>query len=315
MKSSKHYQCFLVCFICARWIVDISAQEFEWAKRAGGGSMTTTHGIAICTDNVGNAYITGTIRGGLIFDSDTLLIDTTSSKTWHEDIFLAKYDSSGGFLWVERPGGLDKDRSTAINLNTAGNIYLTGYFSETASFGSFTLGPVTQRNTFMVKYNPSGVVQWAQEGGGLYGTEGNGLSLDVSGNVYVIGTFIISATFGDTVLDATGLSEAFVTKIYVNATEIQLVSEQHPQQYWLLQNYPNPFNPTTTIEFALPYSTAVTLKIYNILGEEVSTLVSEELTAGNYEYNWDVGDMPSGIYLYRIKAGSFTDLKKMIFLR
>jgi parallel beta-helix repeat protein len=88
-----------------------------------------------------------------------------------------------------------------------------------------------------------------------------------------------------------------------------------PQFFSLEQNFPNPFNPTTTIEFALPYSSLVTLKIYNILGKEIITLVSEELTAGRHEYNWDATDMTSGIYFYHIKAGSFIDLKKMIFMK
>jgi hypothetical protein len=67
-----------------------------------------------------------------------------------------------------------------------------------------------------------------------------------------------------------------------------------PKYYKLSQNYPNPFNQTTTIEFALPHSTFVTLKIYHILGEKITTLVSQVLTAGKYEYNWDVGDLPVG---------------------
>ena len=88
-----------------------------------------------------------------------------------------------------------------------------------------------------------------------------------------------------------------------------------PQSYRLGQNYPNPFNPTTTIEFALPKTEFVTLKIYNILGEQVATLVSEKLISGKYKYDWDAGGLASGVYLYRIQAGDYVEVKKMVLLR
>jgi len=83
----------------------------------------------------------------------------------------------------------------------------------------------------------------------------------------------------------------------------------------LLQNYPNPFNPTTNIEFSIPKPEFVTLRIYNILGEEVASLVSERLTAGKYTYDLDAGGLASGVYLYRIQAGEYVNAKKMILLR
>ncbi len=88
-----------------------------------------------------------------------------------------------------------------------------------------------------------------------------------------------------------------------------------PKSYTLEQNYPNPFNPTTTIEFALPQTGFVTLTIYNILGEKVTTLVSERLTAGKYKYDWDASGLANGVYLYRLEAGSFKQTKKLILLK
>lgn len=79
--------------------------------------------------------------------------------------------------------------------------------------------------------------------------------------------------------------------------------------------YPNPFNPTTNIEFYIPKSEFVTLKVYNILGEEVAALVSNRLSAGSYKYDWDASSLASGVYLYRIQAGSYVESKKMILLR
>jgi photosystem II stability/assembly factor-like uncharacterized protein len=83
----------------------------------------------------------------------------------------------------------------------------------------------------------------------------------------------------------------------------------------LEQNYPNPFNSTTTIEFDLPKTSDVTLKIYNILGAEVATLVSDILIAGSYSYDWDASNLASGVYLYRLEAGEFVETKKMVLMR
>lgn len=90
---------------------------------------------------------------------------------------------------------------------------------------------------------------------------------------------------------------------------------QLPKKFQLYQNYPNPFNPNTTIEFDLPKTSNVTLKIFNILGEEVATLVSDKLTAGSYTYEWDASNMASGVYLYKLEAEGFVQTKKMILMK
>jgi hypothetical protein len=76
-----------------------------------------------------------------------------------------------------------------------------------------------------------------------------------------------------------------------------------PKVITLHRNYPNPFNPSTTIAFDLPKRSDVTLKIFNILREEVATLVSDKLSAGSYSYEWDASNLASGAYLYRFQAG------------
>jgi hypothetical protein len=89
---------------------------------------------------------------------------------------------------------------------------------------------------------------------------------------------------------------------------------KQPTQFLLHQNYPNPFNPTTTIEFSLPHSSMVTLKIFNILGEEVATIVSERLSTGSYSYEWDASNLPSVVYLFRLETEEFVKTKKMILM-
>jgi photosystem II stability/assembly factor-like uncharacterized protein len=86
-------------------------------------------------------------------------------------------------------------------------------------------------------------------------------------------------------------------------------------EYKLSQNYPNPFNPKTTIEFSLPKSEFTILKIYNILGKEIRTIVSKKLNSGNHIYTFDGKNLASGVYYYRIEAGNFVQTRKMIYLK
>ena len=88
-----------------------------------------------------------------------------------------------------------------------------------------------------------------------------------------------------------------------------------PKEFALLQNYPNPFNPTTTIKYKLKSREFVTLKIYDILGRVVTTLINEEKPAGNYEVIFNLQSLASGIYFYRLKAGGYTAVKKMILMK
>jgi hypothetical protein len=89
----------------------------------------------------------------------------------------------------------------------------------------------------------------------------------------------------------------------------------YPTNYELIQNYPNPFNPVTKISYTLPSESMVELKVYNILGQRVTILVSEKKPAGFYEVDLNAADLPSGVYMYRIQAGNFVETKKMLLVR
>lgn len=93
------------------------------------------------------------------------------------------------------------------------------------------------------------------------------------------------------------------------------VPKENPKEYLLSQNYPNPFNPLTTVSFSLPREEFVTLQIFNVLGQIVRTAVAGIRTAGVHQERIDARDLPSGIYYYRLKAGSFVGTKKMMVLR
>jgi hypothetical protein len=88
-----------------------------------------------------------------------------------------------------------------------------------------------------------------------------------------------------------------------------------PREFFLGQNYPNPFNPSTTIRYGLPSRAHVSLAVFNTLGQQVSVLQNGEQEAGYHEVKFDGANLPSGIYLYRLQAGSFTETKKVILVR
>jgi hypothetical protein len=93
------------------------------------------------------------------------------------------------------------------------------------------------------------------------------------------------------------------------------VGVEKPQRYELSQNYPNPFNPSTTIRFAVPEESFVTLTVHNVLEQTIKTFVNERKPAGFYEMVFDASELPSGIYFYRLEAGSFQDVKTMVMVK
>jgi photosystem II stability/assembly factor-like uncharacterized protein len=96
---------------------------------------------------------------------------------------------------------------------------------------------------------------------------------------------------------------------------VQPVISRVPSSLHLSQNYPNPFNPSTTIEFALPKSAFVTLRVHDLLGRQVGELVNEKLTPGTYKTQWNASGLASGVYFYRLTAGEYVETKKLLLLR
>ena len=109
-----------------------------------------------------------------------------------------------------------------------------------------------------------------------------------------------------------------------SATDVEEdnLTTEVPGKYELSQNYPNPFNPSTTINYSIPVGNenfrslqTVTLKVYDILGHEVVTLVNKEQAPGNYSVKFDATNLSTGLYIYRLKAGGFVSVKKMMLLK
>jgi hypothetical protein len=99
-----------------------------------------------------------------------------------------------------------------------------------------------------------------------------------------------------------------------NITEVEN-NNGTPSSYSLQQNYPNPFNPSTKIKYSVPQSSLVQIKIFDVLGNEIETLINEEKPAGTYELTWSAANLPSGVYFYQLRAGNFVQTKKMLLLK
>ncbi len=109
--------------------------------------------------------------------------------------------------------------------------------------------------------------------------------------------------------------EITITNEKITSFVVGKITEEQPVSYQLCQNYPNPFNPSTKIKYSVPQTSQIQIKVFDVLGNEIETLVDEEKPSGTYELTWNAATLPSGIYFYRIQAGSFIDTKKMILLK
>ena len=119
---------------------------------------------------------------------------------------------------------------------------------------------------------------------------------------------LIGWVVGDngTILHTTNGGVSFVEEEQINAI---------PTEYNLSQNYPNPFNPSTKIKYSIPQSANVVIKVFDVLGNEIETLISGEKPAGTYELTWNAANLPSGVYFYQLRAGDYIAVKKMLLLK
>jgi hypothetical protein len=145
------------------------------------------------------------------------------------------------------------------------------------------------------------------------------LSIDSTNGLIEGGPGVFSV--GDTMVtarvdDGRGRNDTQTYTLHIHPTVgIDSETNQVPQQYALHQNYPNPFNPTTTINYQIPELSFVTLKVFDVLGSKVATLVNEEKAAGTYDIELNAVNLPSGIYFYKLQAGDFVETKKMVLMK
>jgi gliding motility-associated-like protein len=182
-----------------------NAQSY-WMEQGGG--ITIDEAADVSVDAAGNTYATGYFTANAAFGTNNL----SSSGT--TDIYLAKIDVTGQYVWVVKAGGAGSDRPFSIKTDAAGNSYITGFFYGNATFGSQSITSAGAQDVFIAKYDNAGNCLWAKSAGSTGPDIGNGITVDNAGNVIVTGEFSGSATFGSTVLTSMGGSvDVFTTKL------------------------------------------------------------------------------------------------------
>ncbi len=194
-----------------------SSGILQWAKKEGGSSVD--RGLGIAADTSGNVIVTGDFSGSVTFGTTNL----TSAGA--ADIFLVKYNAAGAMQWAKKAGNVVNDRATAVKTDIAGNIYITGSFGGTVSFGSTQLtatGGSNDTDIFTAKYDASGNVVWAKKGGSTSSVveEGRGIALDNAQNVYITGLFGGTTAFDTQNIISAGSSDVFIVK-YNNSGIVQ----------------------------------------------------------------------------------------------
>jgi len=156
-------------------------------------------------------------------------------------------------------------------------------------------------------YNPGGGVFVSTNNGKSWTAVNSGLPDDEEvRSLAVSGTNLFAGTSG---------SGVWMRPISEMITGVTGNHDNLPANYSLQQNYPNPFNPSTTIKYSVPKTSLVTIKVYNVLGKEIATLVNEEKSAGNYSVQFTGSKLSSGVYFYRMQADSFVQTKKLLLLK
>jgi len=285
-----------------------------FAAGTGGSILRTTNGgeswtvniietiasfTSIYFSNINTGHVVGlggryfkTTNGGITWINKV----PPSTKNYYSVQFVDGYTGyiTGG--WAA---------STIMSSNNGGDVWnellsgASGIRLYTSCFLDEYTGYVAGRNGVIMKTENAGV-NWQNENTGT--TE-----------------YLYSINF---VTPAVGYAVGANGKILstVNLIGIQPVSNEIPKSYSLSQNYPNPFNPSTKIKFDIPsvgnaYMRSVQIKIYDILGREVTSLVNEQLKPGYYEISFDASNYPSGVYFYKLQAGEFSESKKMVLIK
>jgi hypothetical protein len=261
---------------------DSNGNEIYHTEFGGNGS---DDGVSMVLTSDGNFIIAGY---------------TDSFGAGSYDIALMKVNPNGNLLWIKTFGGTEEDVGRSIIQTADGNYVITG---TTNSFNAL------QTDIGLMKVDTNGNLLWIKIIGGNNTEVGWDVKQIAGGGYIITGT---TNSFG------AGNYDVYLLKFHPDVADVE--DEFVVSNFFLDQNYPNPFNPGTIIKYQVPELSFVTIKVYDVLGNEVATLVNEEKPAGEYEVefrvNSDAGqNLSSGIYFYQLKADSFIETKKMLLIK
>lgn len=239
----------------------------------------------------------------------TEIIDFSSEiDTIH--IFWLREDSVGNIIMTAASinGTSDPDSAEIVNFNYFPNEFLTLGYSRTITFGDIEKDSVVSVSEIVVTSagtfsNCLKILQTTSD------DQGNLKHSDYGYYAYGVGNVKNERIFPGTDWHIDLLISYNITGLNDEVTN------QTPEEFLLSQNYPNPFNPVTKIGYQLPINSSVTLKIYDVLGNEIETLVNKEQNSGRYEVEFEASKLTSGVYFYQLKSGSYLETRKMILMK
>ena len=252
---------------------------------------------SIVSDSEGNIWI-GTDEGLLKYDkSNWYLYTTSNSELPSNQIFALALQNN--ILWIGTQNGLAKFDGSSWSVYNTNNSGLPYNFVYSIAF---------ENNFVWIGTAVGGLAKYDNNNNNWTVFNDTNSPLDNK----TIETVLIDS------YDNVWIGSNSITLYCYNENGIVSVDNKIKpflNKYLLSQNYPNPFNPTTIIEFSVPSNEYVSLKIYDILGREVATLVNEQKSVGNYKVTFNASNLASGIYFYTIKAGSFNKVRKMLLIK
>jgi ligand-binding sensor domain-containing protein len=301
------------------YTIAIDSSGNKWIGTGDGGFATgngtnwTVYNSNSILGLMGRNYMAITIGsdGYWLGNNQGILHFITTGGTWtgypsqSGSVTSIAIDGSGN-KWVGTQGGFAGFGLTVTNFGTIGN-----YKLYTSSYG------LTDSSVNSIAIDGSGNRWIGTHGGGLAkfnGTTGTVYNISNSGLPSNNISSIVIDRSGNKCIGTTNGGLAMFNENGVVSVK-EATTNNISRTYTLFQNYPNPFNPTTTISFSLPSKSFVTLKMFDVLGKEVASIVSEEMSQGSYSMQWNASNMPSGVYFYRLQAGSFTETRKLVLLR
>jgi len=251
-----------------------------WVSRYNGPGNGADEAYSIALDRTGNVYVTGKSDGG-------------ASAMY--DIATIKYNSLGSQQWAGRFNGTSgsQDEGKAISVDTASNVYVTGYSTNTTTAEDFET----------IKYNSAGTQLWEMK----YTNSGSAGSQDAAVSIFADNSGIVYSA-GMSALD-------YAVVKYAPLTGFTNSNISTPNSFSLEQNFPNPFNPSTTIKYYIPENNNVRLTVYDVNGREVSVLNDGFKQKGGYEVSFNASNLSAGTYFYKLETAGFTDVKKMILVK
>jgi hypothetical protein len=313
------------------WLIKTNNSGYTlWTKTYGGISVHSGSSVKQTTD------------GGYIIVGETY--STASSS----DIWLIKTNSSGDTIWTKTFGGSESDKGRSVYQTIDGGYIITGYtdsfgagsddvwliktdrygnaewdktfggnlsdvgrsVQQTSDGGYIIVGDTRSfpgyQNVWLIKTDSFGDTLWTKIYGGNADDLGSSVQETTDGGYIITG---YTGSFG------AGLSDVWLIKTTPDVSSIAPNTDLIISDFSLQQNFPNPFNPSTKISWKSPASSWQTLKVFDVLGNEIETLVNGEKPTGSYEITWFAGNLPSGVYFYQLRMNGFVATKKMVLMK